>query len=116
VAAALLATRWLVSLTARAVEVAARVASLPAAVAVRAASPREFNRPVPLTRGKRVGKVSKRAGLQPCGVREFLRTTWLCGDIVERRQQRRHGAADSGLNLVAIKSERSGDAPDHVGR
>jgi hypothetical protein len=68
---------------------------------------------VPCT--KHVGKVAKRTGLLPCGVDEPLRAAGLKSDVAQPCQQRWHRGTDSGIGIVAIKTERGSNSPDHLG-
>jgi hypothetical protein len=54
--------------------------------------------------------------LLPYGVDEFLRSAGLRGNAAESSQEPGYRRADSGLRVVAIKTECRRDASDHIGR
>jgi hypothetical protein len=54
--------------------------------------------------------------LLPHGVYEPLPSTGLRGNAAESSQQTGYRRADSGLRVVAIKTECGCDTSDHIGR
>src|SRR5262245_9841824 len=67
-------------------------------------------------RSKHASKVIDHVGLLLDRVDKTLRASRLGGDAAERRQQGRYRGCYSGLRVVAIEPERTGNAIDQVRR
>jgi hypothetical protein len=68
------------------------------------------------SRAEHAGEVAEHTGLLPRGIGNPLRSAGLRGEAAEASQQPWYCRADRGLRVVAIETERRGNAPDHVRR